>query len=124
MARANRRELQSGKHAPSPSPRLRHPGRQGRTAKPAAPPAHPDLKTFLEEVGRMAADALLARVRNDREAKDFTGVSMGNPRGTHRTGRTPKAKAEGPQDAVQFDGDSLGIQTARRMIRLDREGRS
>lgn len=76
-------------------------------ARRAAPPSDPGLRSFLEELGRMAADALLARVRNGLNTKGVGEASISSPRGTHRAGSTPEAKAEGPQGPVPFNSGSV-----------------
>lgn len=78
----------------TPTPPAHQPSRpesQRRTAGRAAPPTDPGLKGFLEELGRMAADAVLARLSNHRHSKDGGEPSIKTPRGRNRSDPAKKA---------------------------------
>ncbi len=92
-ARANRWEPQRRTRSSSPGVLLSHLGGQRRTSRRAIPPNDPVLRAFLEEVGRMAADAVLERMRNSLNAKDCCEDSIKSLPRPHRSGVAPAERS-------------------------------
>ena len=91
-----------GKESPPRLPRPARPRGRPRTGEPL----HPALAEFLEAVGHMAGDAVLA---NYREAKELATASISSPRGNNRTQEAPGTSQEGEgfirrKDAVRRGG--------------------
>lgn len=63
-ARANRREPKKRARSSSPGVLLSRLEGQSRTSRRATTPIDPGLRAVLEELGRMAADAVLERMHN------------------------------------------------------------
>lgn len=68
-AKANRREPQRKTRSSSSGVFLSRLEDQRRTSRRATPPGDPGLRAFLEELGRMAADAVLERMQNTLSTK-------------------------------------------------------
>ena len=79
-----------------PASQPSRPERRRRTAGRPAPPADPGLRAFLEELGRMAGDAVLARLANHRRSKGGGEPSIKPPRGSHRSDAAKKAGVSPP----------------------------
>ena len=72
---------------------LSRPDSQRRTTRRVAPPSDPGLRAFLEEVGRMAADAVLERMRNSLNAKDCCEDALESLPRPHRSGVAPAERS-------------------------------
>lgn len=84
--RANRWESQKETRTPSPAAHLsRHEG-QRSTSRRAATPSDPSLRAFLEEVGRIAADAVLERMQNTLSTQTVEKVSRKSPLRSRQSG--------------------------------------
>ena len=92
-ARANRGESQRGTRTSSPAVHLSRPGSQRRTSRGVAPPSDPGLRAFLEEVGRMAADAVLERLQNTPNIQAVGEASRKSPRVIYSTAGEAKMAA-------------------------------
>lgn len=96
-------------------------GSPPRTHRPARPrgrprtgePLHPALAEFLEAVGHMAGDAVLA---NYREQKELAPASISSPGGNNSSPGTP---GEG-ETGEAFVADSSGVQSSVKGIHRGR----
>jgi hypothetical protein len=59
--------------------------RQPRMLRKAAPPSDPGLRSFLEALADLAANAVLARLHNQLETKDIIEPTEDSPRGFNRS---------------------------------------
>lgn len=100
-----------------PSPSSAGPQHQPRTPRKASPPSDPALRTFLEEVGRMAADAVLERMHNSLNTKDNGERTIHSPRGFNSNHDAHEVRAETPRKVLKMSEHSFAFRVRERAIR-------
>lgn len=121
---ANGERNQIGRHNLFPAHPPARPQRQPRTLRRAVPPSDPGLRAFLEELGQMAADAILERLHNSTNAKGFDQLTIKSPRAIYSSGGNVEGVIVIPQNVVEISRHSFAVRVRERAFRRLAEGDS